>query len=213
MSITVTVSDTVITPAVTSSDDPVSVSVTTTDSTITTASVNGVPEAPSDGTTYGRSDVAWERVVAVDGDTMTGDLTHPAGDASEGHQLRLAEGANNIGGVFGYNTTTSILGLVSNRLLGAAGAWTAPTGWYSARKGAAIVLNDDVFSIQQFAAGSNTASSYFRVLSGGPVEVRLTGLRPAHLADADAPVDSQYFSTDRDVMAYKDAAGVVHELY
>ena len=38
-------------------------------------------------------------------------------------------------------------------------------------------------------------------------------IRVGHMADADAPNDSDYFSTTQGKRAYKDAAGVVHTLY
>lgn len=38
-------------------------------------------------------------------------------------------------------------------------------------------------------------------------------LLPAHLADDDAAADSLYYSTDSGKLAYKDPAGVVHDLY
>ena len=38
-------------------------------------------------------------------------------------------------------------------------------------------------------------------------------LLPAHLADAAAAADSLYYSTDSGKLAYKDPAGVVHDLY
>lgn len=37
--------------------------------------------------------------------------------------------------------------------------------------------------------------------------------RPAHLADADAPSDSEYYSTDAGKMGYKDSGGTFHAYY
>lgn len=39
------------------------------------AAGSSLPEAPADGTVYGRKDVSWQRAVAIAGDTMSGFLT------------------------------------------------------------------------------------------------------------------------------------------
>ena len=50
-------------------------------------SSGGITDAGSDGLTYGRRNAAWERVVRVSGDTMTGHLTLPAGPSDQ-HAVR-----------------------------------------------------------------------------------------------------------------------------
>src|SRR5262245_9082780 len=49
-----------------------------------------VPEAPSDGTSYGRLNAAWVRVVNLAGDTMSGDL----GVSKASPRISLAKAAS-----------------------------------------------------------------------------------------------------------------------
>ena len=48
----------------------------------------------------------------------------------------------------------------------------------------------------------------------GGAEIRGDGtIKPVHLANADAPSDSIYYSTDNNTLVYKDTAGAVNILY
>lgn len=65
-----------------------------------------------------------------------------------------------------------------------------------------LTVTDDI----NFSSLLNQTTSNFLVRDNGTI-------RPAQLADIDAENDSIYYSTTQGKLVYKDAGGVVHDLY
>ena len=89
----------------------------------------GIPEAPTDGATYGRQSVAWAPVLPLAGGTLTGQLTlagPPAGalDAAT-RQYVLDNSAAGVAGVSSFNGRTGAVSLGSTDISGASGLLTS----------------------------------------------------------------------------------------
>ncbi len=59
--------------------------------------------------------------------------------------------------------------LSTNRAYGV-GGWTS-SGWYGARPGGSLQVNDDVLNFYQFGGGSNAPTEVFRISAGGNVGI------------------------------------------